>query len=276
MDTRTYHSIPKTPRTITEAMLHAEHQLSSNHKSKYQWSPILQHAVQAIRYLTLRLKQIRGQNIGDTILQHLAKEGYPNGLPDIFHEADILFHLRLARKHLKELQPRHFDLVGVFLEGLAEAILPDRAPNLQHFSMTAIRKDSCTKVVRNLICRERLRQSFQKIGKTLANDTSKVSHIDVPDTRSTNPPRGNPSDPKSWKGPWVTLTSPRQIAEVVCSMSSKQYNQAHHTHFGSGQLASLIGCQGDTASALDLLNGISLPANVMNRLLPETALILNT
>jgi len=59
-------------------------------------------------------------------------------------------------------------------------------------------------------------------------------------------------------------------------MNSKQYNQAHHTPFGSGLLATLIGRQGDTPSAFDLLKGISLPTHIMKRLLPETALILNT
>ena len=59
-------------------------------------------------------------------------------------------------------------------------------------------------------------------------------------------------------------------------MNSKQYNQAHHTPFGPGQLATLIGHQGDTPSALDLLKGVSLPTNIMDRLLPETVSILNT
>jgi hypothetical protein len=128
----------KLDRTITESMLHMEQQLRTNHKSKYQWSPPLKKAVQAIWYLTLRLKQRRGQKIGDDILQHLAKEGYPDGPPEMVQEADILFQLQLARKHLKKLQPRHFDLRRVFLEDLAEAIVLDQAPDLQQDSITAV------------------------------------------------------------------------------------------------------------------------------------------
>jgi hypothetical protein len=57
----------------------------------------------------------------------------------------------------------------------------DQAPDLQYDSMMEIRKDRNTKVVRQLIRQERLRRSFQKIGKALARDTSKgLRHIDVP------------------------------------------------------------------------------------------------
>jgi len=44
------------------------------------------------------------------------------------------------------------------------------------------------------------------------------SHIDIPDDTSPNPSHGDPTDPKTWQGPWKTLFKPDGIAQKVVEM----------------------------------------------------------
>lgn len=58
-------------------------------------------------------------------------------------------------------------------------------------------------------------------------------------------------------------------------MNIQQYNQASGTPFGSGPLSEVIGRNGDTLAAKDLLDG-TLPSTVLSGLLSETVRILHT
>jgi hypothetical protein len=75
--------------------------------------------------------------------------------------------------------------------------------------------------------REKYRRMYIKIGSTLDPNVSLgLSRIDVPDTRATGHNLGTPDNPKTWKGPWVTLTNPEEIAKRVCEINTQQYHQA--------------------------------------------------
>jgi hypothetical protein len=39
-----------------------------------------------------------------------------------------------------------------------------------------------------------------------------LNKLDVPDPAAIDPKFGHPSQPKSWSGPWMTLTDPDEIA----------------------------------------------------------------
>jgi hypothetical protein len=73
----------------------------------------------------------------------------------------------------------------------------------------------------------------------------------------------------------MTLTNPDEIARVITSMNSAQYNQAFPTPFGSGPLANSMGRHGNTPVAQALLGG-TLPGLELDGLLPETICILST
>jgi hypothetical protein len=81
-------------------------------------------------------------------------------------------------------------------------------------------------------------------------------------------------DPKSWTGPWKTITNPEDIAKVIIEMNRKQYHQAHGTPFGSGILANMVGHAGDSPITETLLAGEMHP--LPQDILPESRHVLQT
>jgi hypothetical protein len=163
-----------------------------------------------------------------------------------------------------------------YVESLAEAIVLHQSPHLDTNEATHTRQERTLKQMKNLLKRERTKRMFKKIGHTLApNLTIGIARVDIPDKNAKGPSLGSPDDPKTWKGPWVSITKPEDIAQHICISNRNQYNQAVSTPFGSGPLATIIGRNGDTPGAKALLNG-QLPAEILSSLMPETVRILQT
>jgi len=132
----------------------------------------------------------------------------------------------------------------------------DRSPNLVHDSLAHVKEERVASQIQHLLKRENLHLMFRKIKHILKLVAQQgLSRIDVPDTSVITAAHGDPSNPKDWKGPWVTLTKPTAITEVVESINRKQYHQAHVTPFGSGPVAEAFGRKGDTPLAEALLQG---------------------
>ena len=92
--------------------------------------------------------------------------------------------------------------------------------------MTSAKADHISKAVKNLQKREYMRRLYRKLGKLLHPHQSKgLSRIDVPDERASDTISQTPPDPKTWTGPWKTLTNPRDIA-IVFKVGS--YDGAFH------------------------------------------------
>ncbi len=49
-----------------------------------------------------------------------------------------------------------------------------------------------------------------------------LSKVDVPDSLTQ-------SDPKTWEGPWRSLTDLEEVAKAVCKANTSQYHQATDT-----------------------------------------------
>jgi len=163
-----------------------------------------------------------------------------------------------------------------YVEGLAEAIVLHHSPHLATNEATPNRQERIVQQMKNLRRRERQKRMFKKIGHTLApNRTIGITRIDIPDSQAIGPNVGSPSDPKTWKGPWISITNPEEIAAQICISNRNQYNQAVNTPFGSGPLATIIGRNGDTPEAEALLKG-SLPTELLSSLMPETVRVLHT
>jgi hypothetical protein len=67
---------------------------------------------------------------------------------------------------------------------------------------------------------------------------------------------------------------PRRDGTDICAIYIRQYNLASGTPFGSGPLSAVIGRNGDTLAAKDLLDG-TVPSTVLSSLLSETVWILH-
>jgi hypothetical protein len=80
-----------------------------------------------------------------------------------------------------------------------------------------------------------------------------LNSVDVPATSDKPYPEG--PDPKSWTGPWKTVSQPEEIANYVIAANARQYHQAHDTPFGSEAISSYFGYRADTAGADALVNG---------------------
>jgi hypothetical protein len=80
-----------------------------------------------------------------------------------------------------------------------------------------------------------------------------LSRVNVPAPTTTSLPSAN--YPKTWPGPWQSITDPQQIAHPVAAVNKKQYNQAEVTPFGSGYLADQIGLSADKPGAKPILRG---------------------
>jgi hypothetical protein len=91
----------------------------------------------------------------------------------------------------------------------------------------------------------------------------------MPDASAST--HGDPTSPKQWTGPWLSLSDPEQIAKAVIKMNIAQYHQAHHMPFGSGSLAESIGRRASTPTARAFLWG-DIPST--DHLLPEAVTIL--
>jgi hypothetical protein len=101
-----------------------------------------------------------------------------------------------------------------------------------------------------------------------------IQRIDIPATQETEPyPKG--PDPKTWNGPWKSVTDPSLIARHVCAANVCQYNQAENTPFGSGILADLLGPPADSPAAAQLLQGnkppLAFPLKETERMLTNLA-----
>jgi hypothetical protein len=170
------------------------------------------------------------------------------------------------------LQQRHQELRKNYLEKLAEALVLKRAPYLDTDPKYKDRLTSrTTKEVRRLIRLENKRRLYRMIGAQLGDqyeNTGGLTRVDVP-LHPPHMPISALPDPKTWQGPWRSVTDPEEIAKNVCVMNTRQYNQVQNTPFGTGYLVDCIGFNIEKPAAVQILHGTFIP-NPDVTLLPET------
>ncbi len=169
------------------------------------------------------------------------------------------------------------ELRQTHLAYLAEARVEKRSPNLCHPSKIEKLDKAITKEIQQLAHREQRRRMFKKISHILHPEDTHggLTRVDIPASDNDEPYPSGP-DPKTWNGPWKSVTYPEEIARHVCAANHRQYHQAHITPFASEPLLSYFGYCGNTPGAEALLEGHLPQSAVLTSLLPETKQLLNT
>jgi hypothetical protein len=105
--------------------------------------------------------------------------------------------------------------------------------------------------------------------------TCRLMSVDIP-AHPTKKPYPIGPDPKTWAGPWRTVTDPEEIAQHVCAANARQYNQAQTSPFCSGPLFHYLGYCANAQGSKDLITGRLPPQEVLSGLFPETINICKT
>jgi hypothetical protein len=147
------------------------------------------------------------------------------------------------------------------LNGLTEALVLDKHPYLEEEEHITTLHILTKERLQSLIKREKKRKMYRIIGKILidSSTSSGIKRVDIPAT-VTNEPFPIGLDPKTWKGPWRSITDPNEIVRHIKAANIRQYNQAAPTPFASGRIAEDIGHLASSDAASSLLNG-SIPAS---------------
>jgi len=270
----------KLDHLITESMIYAEKFCTKRYSTKYQWSPLLLKAVYAYRYARLRLKTTNGIPVTPKAIQYHQKQAF---ITDEQHrELDavekMVNFLREAKAQMKSYQKKHVELRKEYIEGLAEAQILKRFPTAEEG--TDFFNKQKEKQLKALSNRESTRTMHSKIRTALnSNQGGGRTRVDIPDAREllsiNGRPYGDPSEPKEWKGPWITITEPDEIGKHIRISNIKQYHQAHDTPFAKEPLRTLFGADGTTSFAQSFLQGTPIPTKYFAQLQPETQRILN-
>jgi hypothetical protein len=138
----------------------------------------------------------------------------------------------VVKTNIKAIRADHIAQHQCNLSGLASPIIQQRYPNVSEECCPTAILDCIDKQFRCLQQREQRKWSYRK-----ASNQTALARVDVPsgDTRPFPDP-----DPKTWSGPWTSISDPTEIAHHVGTANIQQYNQAANIPFASPPLESYL------------------------------------
>jgi len=215
--------------------------------------------MQEERYWKLILKQTKGLPVAQSTLERTRRVALVDQhAPKTIKEA--LLQLQAAKHQRKCRQQRHKQLRENYLESLASSLVLKKSPHINDPKYASRLEMRMKEAVNCILKKERRRQMYRAIGnclKPVGDNIGGIARVDVPAPASGIDP--TLTDPKTWAGPWQSVTDPEEIAFHISKANQKQYNQAEDTPFGSGPLAKAIGDLLSSKVAKDILEGAFTP-----------------
>ncbi len=125
---------------------------------------------------------------------------------------------------------------------LVEARVVAKSPSILQLQKVRSLEKRITKEILRIKWKEAQQTMHSRINKALhPGDMYKsLQSVDIPASENSQPfPEG--PDPKTWKGPWRTVSDPEEMAAHVCTANAWPYHQAHSSPFCSEPLLSYFG-----------------------------------
>jgi hypothetical protein len=154
------------------------------------------------------------------------KAAIPSNTPDKLNQQEILELLRSAIKDRPNKQARHPELRENYLLNLAEALVLKQNPSLSDPTKTLKLEKKKSKQIKAMAKREKKKRMYAKIGDMLSpphDNMRGLCRIDVPASFPLEPYPIGP-DPKTWEGPWCSITDPDLIAKFHSNSSPSNFS----------------------------------------------------
>jgi hypothetical protein len=166
---------------------------------------------------------------GGLTCEHLQENSHPKNV----------LELKSSYQTLLNHQKTHRTLRATHLENIASALVQIKFPHIQESNrdnkvLQQLKKLKFRELqqLKQLKFREKVRNMHRKISNMLSPKTQLgIDRIDIPDSSVLGQNMGDPTQPKTWTGPWLTLHNPEKIAQVIKTANIAQYHQEYNTLF---------------------------------------------
>ncbi len=261
-------------RDITRAMLHAEKE-AKRPAGKYAWSPKLREAGLLARYWHMRLKEIEsGSSSRSSVLARLRQR--LSSLKIFLHDdlgSDPILVKTRWKAHLSTLKNIRNDAYDYRVVHLQATLATYEALDPQGPTSKAENKLKILRITR-LLNIERMRKPFRAIHTAVSTPCAhgltklfvpvKAKNLKVaakfcqPDGSLTKDNLISMAQADKTSVEYATILDCAEIEHELLRYNKKWFRQAHVTPFGHGELYNLVGYDGLTEEATNIVSGMCI------------------
>jgi hypothetical protein len=249
-------------RDITRAMLNAERSLRRP-PQRFQFSPELRNCGLMKRYWSIRLHDLRNGTWSEQRYQSILRarcSHEPHFQPPEFlnrqlAEATIEQALSTVTKELRQLRTKEANLREHCLHSLLEQYLSDSNPDTQAESRRR------AQIVQRTITAESIRHHFASVGQPIKpRQQGSITRLIIPRSRDVTQAHLLPEEVWDQCSPddirFEKVIDPLDIQQHLLEYNRRSFRKASTSPFGHGLIHDVLGFNGLTPQATQLLNGV--------------------